>query len=106
MREAWGEPNCPLEYRQVLHKQALTAPAAVPAATEACVIATLDKGDLAAIEAGGAGDLETGAASSPAAVWSALAAAAAATAAVERTASPTFCAAAPSGPPAATKHSA
>ena len=67
------------------------------------MVSTLDKGDLAAAEAGGAGDFETGAASLPA-VWSAWVAAAAAAAAVERAASPTFCAAPPSEPPAATKH--
>ena len=68
------------------------------------MVSTLDKGDLAAVEAGGAGDLAPGAASLLAAVWSALVAAAAAAAAIERAASPTFCAATPSEPPAATKH--
>jgi hypothetical protein len=97
-------PSCLVECSQTPHKQALTAPAAqYQPQLRALLVATLDKGDLAAAGAGGAGDLETGAASLPAAVWSALAAAVAATAAVVRTASPTFCSAAPSGPPAATK---
>ena len=51
----------------------------------AFLVATLDKGDLAAIEASGAGDLLAAAASLPAAVWSALAAAAAALAVVAST---------------------
>jgi len=82
-------PSCLVECSQTPHKQALTAPAAqYQPQLRALLVATLDKGDLAAAGAG---------------VWSALAAAVAATAAVVRTASPTFCSAAPSGPPAATK---
>lgn len=66
------------ECSQALHKHAVTA---LVAQLRACVVDTLDKGDLAAAEAGAAGDLETGAATLPAAVWSAWHALAAAVAA-------------------------
>ncbi len=69
-----------------MHKQAGTAPAAQnQLQLRACLVAILDKGDLAAAEAGEAGSHVAAASCLPALLWSALAAAAATTAAVVRT---------------------